>query len=366
MVVILKHTLVTAGRDATAKLWTLNRQIASIDEDILVIQGHRGLVERVEFSPRGEFMVSAGWDDTIRLWNFEGKEVDLFTGHTDDVWDVSFNPNASMLASTGRDQTIKLWTLAGDPIHTIEGHGDGIEIVEFSPDGETLASASWDNTVKLWDVEGSELKLQKPLIGHTAAIESVAFNPVALPEGSGPMLVTASWDKTAKLWDSQGNELTTLEGHEAAVESASFSPDGQTVVTTSWDNTAKLWNLEGEILQTLEGHIGWIRDAVFSSDGNLLATASVDQTVRLWEKKADRFHLSKTLWVHGAAVNSVDFSPDNQYLISSDSSGSLILGAVDLNLTIDELLAKGCDWVRGYLEHGADVPEEDRQLCHEI
>ena len=204
------------------------------------------------------------------------------------------------------------------------------------------------------------------LAGHTAAVESVAFNPTAPSEENGPTLVTASWDKTAKLWDAQGNELATLQGHEAAVESASFSPDGQMVVTTGWDNTVRLWNLEGEELQTLEGHAGWVRDAAFSSDSRLLVTASVDQTVRLWEKQGDTFQLAKTLWVHGAAVNSVDFSPNDQYLVSADSSGSLILGAVDLNLTLDDLLAKGCAWVSDYLEHGSDVPDEDKQLCDGI
>lgn len=348
-------TLATAGRDATVKLWTLNRQITSMDQDIRVIRGHKGLVEQAEFSPDGQFIASASWDRTIKLWNLQGDEVLTMSGHTDDIWDVSFSPDGQMIASTGRDQTIKLWDRQGKEIRTIQGPADGIEIVVFSPKSQTMATASWDNTAQLWALQGEKLTT---LRGHTAAIESVAFSP------NGQMLVTGSWDKTAKLWNLQGQELQTLTGHDAPIESAKFSPDGQTIITTSWDNTAKLWTLDGEELQTLEGHRGWIRDAAFSTDGNLLATASVDQTVRLWEKTSNgTFQLSRTLWAHGASVNSVQFSPDDQYLVSSDSSGSLIVGALDLNLSLDDLLERGCNWARDYLQNSPDVTASDRQLC---
>jgi len=347
--------LATAGRDATVKLWTLNRETTSIAEDILVIRGHKGLVEQAEFSPDGQSIASASWDRTIKLWNLKGEELQTFKGHSDDVWDVSFSPDGKTLASTGRDLTVKLWNLNGEELQTLQGPTDGIEIVTFSPDGKMLATASWDNTAKLWDLQGQVLQT---LRGHTAALESVAFSP------DGQMLVTGSWDKTARLWNVQGQSLKTLTGHTAPVESASFSPDGKTVVTTSWDNTAKLWNLEGQELQTLVGHDGWVRDADFSPDGTLLATASVDQTVRLWKKNSDgEFQFSRTLWAHGASVNSVDFSSNGKYLVSSDSSGSLILGAVALNLTLDDLLEKGCLWVEDYLKNSPYVSEVDRYLC---
>ena len=43
------------------------------------------------------------------------------------------------------------------------------------------------------------------------------------------------------LWDVGGNELDILRGHDAAVFSAVFSPDGKTILTASDDGTARLW-----------------------------------------------------------------------------------------------------------------------------
>ena len=350
--------LATAARDATVKLWTVNREIESIDQDILVIRAHKGLVEQAEFSPDGKAIASASWDRTVKLWNLQGEEVQTFSGHEDDVWDVSFSPDGKTLASTGRDLSIRLWNLDGEEIQTIQGPTDGIEIATFSPDGETLATASWDNLARIWSRQGNELRA---LNGHDATVESVEYSP------NGEMLVTGSWDKTAKLWNTNGQAIQTLTGHNAPVESATFSPDNQTVITTGWDNTARLWDLEGKELQVLEGHSGWVRDADFSPDGNLIATASVDQTVRLWRKESNNsYRLDRTLWAHGASVNSVDFSPDGRYLVSSDSSGVLILGAVALDQTVSDLLDKGCGWVKDYLENSPYVSDADRQLCEGV
>ncbi len=352
------NMLATAARDATVKLWTVNRAVESIDQDILVIRAHKGLVEQAEFSPDGKSIVSASWDRTAKLWSLQGEELQVFEGHEDDVWDASFSPDGKTIVTTGRDLSIRLWNLDGEEIQTIQGPTDGVEIATFSPDGKTLATASWDNMARLWSLQGNELQA---MTGHSATVESVEFSP------DGQMLVTGSWDKTAKLWNTKGQFLQTLTGHTAPVESATFSPDSKTVITAGWDNTARLWDLEGRELQVLQGHSGWIRDADFSPDGNLIVTASVDQTVRLWKKAEEgNYELDRTLWAHGASVNSVDFSPDGKYLVSSDSSGALILGAVALDLTVDDLLGKGCGWVKDYLENSPYVSELDRQLCEGI
>ena len=46
-----------------------------------------------------------------------------------------------------------------------------------------------------------------------------------------------------------------FKGHDAAVNSAAFSPDGARVVTGSDDNTARIWDTAtGQTIAVLKGH----------------------------------------------------------------------------------------------------------------
>ena len=110
-------------------------------------------------------------------------------------------------------------------------------------------------------------------LGHDDAVSSAAFSP------DGTRIVTASYDKTARVWDAATGQPIgePLKGHESAVMSAAFSPDGKRIVTASEDNTARVWDAAtGQpIGEPLKGHDGAVFSAAFSPDGKRIVTASL-------------------------------------------------------------------------------------------
>ncbi|MDX2213047.1 MAG: AAA-like domain-containing protein [Oculatellaceae cyanobacterium bins.114] len=188
------------------------------------------------------------------------------------------------------------------------GHTAAILSVAFSPDGQTIASGSSDNTVRLWNLQGQPIG--QPLHGHTDTVNSVAFSP------DGKTVASGSSDNTVRLWNLQGQPIgQPLHGHTDTVNSVAFSPDGQTIASGSSDNTVRLWNVQGQpIAQPFQDHASGVLSIAFSPDGQTIASGSSDNTVRLWDLQGQP--ISQPFQGHTASVSSVAFSPDGQTIAS--------------------------------------------------
>jgi WD40 repeat protein len=152
------------------------------------------------------------------------------------------------------------------------------------------------------------------LQGHESAVHSAEFSP------DGGRIVTASDDTTARIWDTEsGAEIARLQGHEGYVNTAAFSPDGQRIVTASDDTTARIWDTEsGAEIARLQGHESAVHSAQFSPDGGRIVSASFDDTMaRVWDATSGTE--IAILQGHEAAVQSALFSPDGQRIVTASS-----------------------------------------------
>lgn len=123
----------------------------------------------------------------------------------------------------------------------------------------------------------------------------------------------------------------------------SFSPDGQRLVTAGTDTTVRLWNLSGREIAKLNTYQGGVLSASFSPDGERLATAGQDGTVRIWLPSGLQIAQFSG---HQGRVYSVSFSPNGKYLATVGRDGMVRLWRIE---GLDELLARGCGWLKDYL-----------------
>jgi WD40 repeat protein/transcriptional regulator with XRE-family HTH domain len=298
---------------------------ATLDYPRQRFAGHTDAVYGVTFSPDSKYILTAGGDNTARMWDVQtGKEVHRFSGHTDGVIGVAFSPDGKSAVSCGHDKTTRIWdTQTGAEARRFTG-SDGVWSCKFSPDGSYILTGGVDKIAHLWDVRsGTEVRR---FIGHTDIVYGVAFSPdgkYALTAGTG--------DKTARMWDVQtGKEVRRFTGDISGVVLVSFSPDAKYVLASSWDKVGHVWDAAtGNEVRRFTGHTLSTKGVMFSPDGKLALTSSDDTTARLWD--AQTGVESRRLIGHTSAVYDAAFSPDGRYIATGSADKTALLWDVEVN-----------------------------------
>jgi len=336
--------------------------------------GHDKKIEGLSYSPDGLLIASSSEDQTVKLWNRQGLELDTLKGHSNWVNKVSFSPDSKLLATASSDHDIRLWQIKclanEDDIclktshkpshnHVLKGHKDWVTDVGFSPDGNKLVSSSKDGTIIIWDKDGNLIngpikvpndnhrlqevwgigisqdaqliatanadntiklfnfngELLDTLTGHTDKVKDVSFSP------KGEWIVSCGEDQKIIIWqknDSKFEPYKPIEkAHDGSVNRVNFSHDGKIIASVSdgYEKNVKLWYTDdGTLISTFNGHIDRVKDVIFSLDDKTLITGSWDKTLRVWNK--DKFS-QRTYEGHTDKVIDVSFSPYGNSLVSA-------------------------------------------------
>ncbi len=244
-------------------------------------------------------------------------------GHMALVRGLAFTPDGTFIVSAGDDKVIRVWDWRkGITVRTLRGQswpGDEGKVfaIALSPDGRWLAVGGWTHPecagrcgdIRLYDFKSGELEAL--LKGHSNAVEGLAFSP------DGKKLISGSANFDAIIWDvAQGTLLHRLKGHRGEIYAVGFTPDGQRAVTGSYDNTLRLWSVaDGALIKEMTGH----RDkasalAVSPKDGSI-ASGDKSGEIRLWDGETGA--LKKVFANQGGYVASLRFSPDGRLLLST-------------------------------------------------
>ncbi|MEE6506784.1 hypothetical protein FKM82_007854 [Ascaphus truei] len=144
-----------------------------------LIHGHAGSVRAVHLCEDRGFVVSGGFDLSIRQWNLHtGTCMKIFHGHMKTITCVDVH--GDMLVSGAKDFKVKVWNITtGKCLRTFK-HADVILSVKMK--GQRVVSGCEKGLVKVWHVESASLL--KTLSGHSGPIKCLSFDQWHLVSGS--------------------------------------------------------------------------------------------------------------------------------------------------------------------------------------
>ncbi|MBT9312009.1 serine/threonine-protein kinase [Leptothoe kymatousa] len=244
---------------------TLPNHSSTINDLLLFVDGLR--------------MVSAGADNSIRLWDLtNGKQLEAWDQQTSFVNTILLSPDETRLYSGNADGTLQGWVVANGNLlwQNSAAHQGPVNVITRTPDGQKLVSAGADGYVHVW--QASTGKLMTSVKAEQGPINSLVVT------SDSRYIITAGSDRTINFWNfDTGKSERTLTGHESFINALAISPDGRFLFSASADGTIRQWKVKtGKLLRTLVGHTSYVNDMIFSRDGQTLSTGSADKTVRIW------------------------------------------------------------------------------------
>lgn len=317
---------------AVAREYAVELRDAAGGQPLRVLAGHTGKVRGLAFSPDGRWLVSAGWDHTVRVW-------DLASGRTVHTLPVRY-PNSVRYLPDGSRLAVATWTtgillvdeagdavpLPGDAAKTmvdavafsadgaliaavehrgrgavyevatgavrlhltrpgvwgrLRGRRDGARLVEAAFTGDGLATVSRDGTILVWDLTTGRPRTSAPAPPKSRRpLENAVFllNPTRMV--GAPSQVTS----TIPVRDASTGAVVDQLSTSGLPTAFAVAPDGRRLAAGTSEGRLHLWaDPGGEAVTVADRAYNPLWDVTWSPDGKLIATVANTGDAHLWD-----------------------------------------------------------------------------------
>ncbi|MBX3460716.1 MAG: protein kinase [Planctomycetes bacterium] len=280
---------------------------------VRVLEGHRGPVLAVAFSPDGKRLASAGADASVRIWQVEtGQLLHTMWGHTDRVVALAFTKD--FVISAARDNTVRGWNPeTGLEQYRTELPASAAAMV-LSPDGTVLVVADGKRGLHVLTPAGE--------VTRSFEFDGVNFPTALAFDPDSKALWCAGSRGLARHFGLTGERLGEFRGEERRIVSLAVSADGEVLVAGSVDHPTTLYQTaDGAVIRKINGHFSTTAAVAFHADGKRLLSCGDDSQLRLWwledGTELRRFHTDDS------PTRAMAFSPNGRLLATAPSYGGL-------------------------------------------
>ncbi|CAD8186046.1 unnamed protein product [Paramecium octaurelia] len=297
------------------------------------LTGHQSEVYCVKYSPNGDYLITAGFDKKILIWDIYNNctNLGILGSHKNAILDVAWQYDGVRLFTASADKTVQIWDMETYlPLKKLKGHQSYVNCCYPSKRGQDLLATGGDEGyTKVWDLRTRKLAFE---IQGKYPITSVCFTE------NGERLYTACLDNIIRCYDVRKQEIEyTLDNHTDTVTGLAISNDGSYLLSNSMDMTVRTFDIRpyvqgknrqvrvftGATANTAEKNL--LRCA-WSHDDSYVSAGSADKNVYIWDFNSKK--VIHKLGGHQGTVNETAFSPKDKLIASASNDKTVIIGEI--------------------------------------
>ncbi len=222
-------------------------------------------------SPNGRWLACGTTTTGIQLFNLNTGETtpQILEGHKGWVEALAFTPDSRGLYSASTDKTIIYYDLIDNTRTVFATLNIKIRCLAVSPSGRFVFGGTDDGRVIRWNMDTKE---ETVIFNSTSnTIFAMAIN------STGSRIAFGDKNGSLRIVDARTNNiLRVVAAHSLRILDVKFSPDDRQIATSSMDKTFKIWdvnNLTNKPI-TISKHNAFVFSVAFSSDGKYLVSSS--------------------------------------------------------------------------------------------
>ena len=353
----------------------------------LVEQALCAQIERCQYHNTRAVKLSLMEDYSSGPDSLPTKVAQELSNHTDEVWVVQFSPDGQWLVSASKDGSAFLWDVRGPTVvlhETLVAHGSPINIASFNASSDALLLGSGDGKLRFYSVSSGTKMLELQVGSATEGISAALWmgdlsrvvvtcgkelrvldladggavkDTIALPlhaydavlSEDGGTCVTVGQDRRLRFIRLRDHKTVCRGPEPAAVTCLSKSPDGRFLSSNLANGSIHVWPLgclsvpdsvasdislagstpdpmdviPSQSLQILKGAQSSqagrfvIRSAFGGANSAFVASGSESCLVHIWHRESST--LIASVEGHSATVNAVSWNPKDDHMMASAS-----------------------------------------------
>ena len=321
-----------SAEDGKIYVWDLEQRMKSA-QPVAILDEHGKVVRDLATTRDGNWLLSAGSDGTLRHWDLQntGSGAGSYSAsdHDGPVFELALSGDGTRLLSGGQDKQMRVWRIdpSGDLrpqiVRPLEAP---LKALALSSDGR-WAAVGVDRQVKLFDLSLAAGDANAPPIeraDHNEVVRAIAFST------DSAWMVSADDAGVVNTWRmrSDGPEDTPArsEPTASAVTALALAPTQPLVAVGGYDHAVRIWPLgggSGSPVQKVAPHDAAVLSLTFSPNSEYLISGGEDSQALLRRNLEGRLESDpeKASFAHERRVRGLAFSTDRRWLATGSDDG---------------------------------------------